>query len=121
MGATNGHARIGDNEWVKGTYKHGFMEFIHEVNGRCEEAGIEPVFGSPTSLGDWWVPGMYCEEYPRARVIYTKGPLTERYERGEGYRIITEDPELFDMWNEAMIAVEGRIEARPSGDPTSHY
>jgi hypothetical protein len=117
MGASNGQARIGDSEWVKGKWKHGFMEFIHEVNARCITAGIEPVFGAPTSLGDWWVDGMYCEEYPRARVIYTKGDMEERIERGEGYRIVTDDPELFEMWNEAMLAVEPRLETRKSGEP----
>ena len=117
MGALMGNARIGDDEWVKGQWKHGFMEFIHEVNHRCIEAGIEPVFGAPTSLGDWWVPGMYCEEYPRARVIYTKGDMPERMRRAEGYRIITDDPELFDLWNEAMLAVEPRLEIRENGNP----
>jgi len=118
MGALNGQARIGDREWVKGKWKHGFMEFIHEVNRRCIDAGIEPVFGEPTSLHDWWVPGMYCEEYPRARVIYTKGSMEERIRRGEGYRIVTKDPKLFGLWNEAMLAVEPRLEVRESGEPT---
>jgi hypothetical protein len=117
MGATKGMARIGEDEWVKGAWKHAFMEFIHEVNRRCADADIEPVFGEPTSLGDWWVPGMYCEEYPRARVIY---PKKEHKGHGEGYRIVTDDEELWPMWNDAMVAVEQRIERRDSGDPNPH-
>lgn len=112
---TDGQARIGDNEWVKGQWKHGFIEFIHEVNRICDARGIEHVFGEPASLGDWWVPGMYCEQYPRARIIYTKGDMEERTKRGEGYRIVTDDPELFDVWREAMEAVGPRLEYRESG------
>lgn len=117
MGALMGNARIGDDEWVKGAWKHGFLEFIHEVNRLCDEKGIEPVFGEPTSLGNWWVDGMYCEEYPRARVIYSKGDMKTRSVRGEGYRIVTDDPDLFEMWNEAMLAIEPRLEIRETGNP----
>ena len=111
-----GVARIGQDEWVKGQWKHGFMEFIHTVNGLCEERDIEPVFGKPTSLGDWWIDGMYCEQYPRARVVY---PKKEYRDTGEGYRIVTSDPELFDIWEAAGVSVYPRIENRPGGDPTT--
>lgn len=116
MGAQGGAARIDENEWVRGQWKHGFMEFIHEVNRRCNDAGIEPVFGAPTHLGKWWTEQHYCEEYPRARVIY---PLKEFRGQGEGYRIVTDDASLFGLWNEAMLAVEQRIELRPGGSPAS--
>ena len=113
-----GVARIGNDEWVKGQWKHGFMEFIHTVNGLCEERGIEQVFGSPTFLGDWWVPGFYVEQYPRARVVFQKKEHRDP-NIDEGYRIVTDDPELFELWDEAGISVYPRIENRPGGDPTT--
>lgn len=111
--------RIGDNEWVG--MRHGFMAFIHAVNGVCDERGIERIFGAPDSLGDWWVPGLYCEEYPDARVIYSKGSHAERVERGEGYRMVlkTEDVteegrvELLEsIWDEAWARVEPQLETK---------
>jgi len=118
---TRGSVHIGDDEWVKGKYKHGFMEFIHEVNRVCDERGIEPVFGEPKSLADWWVPGMFCEEYPKARVVYSKGKLDERSKRGEGYRIVvTEDHDTLDpIWDEAFTAVLPRLEVRDNPEPTT--
>jgi len=122
---TDGRVRIGDNEWVKGQWKHGFMEFIHTVNRICEERDMEVVFGEPTKLGDWWVPGMFCEEYPEARVIYAKGPMDERIERGEGYRIVVtvDDRDRRDVlegiWDEAFAIVEPKLERRAQGDPGS--
>jgi hypothetical protein len=118
MGATNGTWRCGDGEWVKGNSKHGFLAFVHAVNRLCDEQGIEHVFGEPTSLGDWWVPGMYAEEYPRARIIYTKGDMPERMRRAEGYRIVTDDQELWPMWEQAAAIVEPTLEMRSSWDPS---
>lgn len=121
---TRGSVRIGDNEWVKGKYKHGFMEFIHQVNRICAERDMEPVFGEPTRLGDWWVPGMFVEEYPEVRVIYSKGKHEERVERGEGYRIVLDEEldrerreELEGIWDEAFAATLPLLEVRHGGDP----
>lgn len=108
--------RVDEDEWLKGQWKHGFMEFIHVVNGLCQERGIEPVFGTPTNLGPWWTGQHYAEEYPRARVI---SALKEYKGQGEGYRIVTDDPELFDIWDAAMRDVIPRLEIRPGGDPKS--
>lgn len=110
-------ARIGDNEWVKGQWKHGFLEFVHTVNRLCADKGIEEVFGEPTRLGDWWVPGMFCEEYPRARIIYTKGTLQERYAAGEGYRIVTDDESLKELWEEAEKICYPKLENRDDPRP----
>lgn len=114
MGAAHGMARIGDNEWVKGKWKHGFMEFIHEVNRLCIEADIEPVFGEPTMLSATHHAPLYCEEYPRAAVLYEVG---ERRGNGEGYRIVTHDRALWPIWEVAMMAVEPRLEIREKGNP----
>lgn len=46
-----------------------WLTVIHEVNRICKEEGIEPLFGSPDSTGDWWAGG-YVEEYPDARVLH---------------------------------------------------
>lgn len=105
----SGSARFGEDEWVKGKQKHSFLEFIHVVNRLCVERGIEPVFGEPESLGPWWTGQHYAEVYPRARVVM---PLKEFRGRGEGYRVVTDDPELFDIWDDAMRDVVPRIETR---------
>lgn len=114
MGAYEGTWRCGEDEWVKGQGKHAFLAFIHAVNRLCQEQGIENVFGEPTHMGKWWTEIHYAEEYPRARVIY---PLNEYRGRGEGYRIVTDDHDLWPMWAQAAAIVEPTLEIRSSWDP----
>lgn len=102
--------RIGDNEWVG--MRHGFMAFIHTVNQVCDENGEPRIFGEPTELGDWWVPGLYAEQYPKANVIYAKGSHAERVERGEGYRMVLLDDDLTYIWDEAWKRVEPQLETK---------
>lgn len=50
----------GPGEWLR---------LIHEANRVCKDHGLEPLFDSPESSGDWWAGG-YVEEYPDARVLH---------------------------------------------------
>lgn len=51
---------VGPGEW---------LTVIHEANRIAQEEGLEMVFGTPDSSGDWWAGG-YVEEYKDARVLH---------------------------------------------------